>query len=113
MATNPATQAAKQDEAKPDEAKPEEGQTPEAEESSKAKVLVFDPKVKATLNSTQHTITKGQLVEAGVKQPFKDKDQAEVVWNFDNNYRVPAGQFTDAAIKRLVKEADISLQDEE
>ena len=119
MVTTPATQAAKQekaDEQKPDETKPEEGQRPAdetAEEPSKAKVLVFDPKVKATLNSTQHTITKTQLVEAGVKDPFKDKHQTEVVWDLGNRYRVPASQFSESAIKRLVKEADISIQDEE
>lgn len=118
MATNPATQASKAEEGKKDEAKPEEGkptEAPEAEESKevKAKVLVFDPKVKATLNSTQHTITKTQLVEAGVKKPFADDKQTEVVWGLHNRYQVPVEQFTKEAVDRLVQEADISVQDED
>lgn len=111
MAQNPAAPQAEQ---KPAEDKAEE-QKPveEAPKPAKEQVLVFDPRVKKTLNSTQHTITKTQLVEAGVKVPFTDDKTDSVTWGIANKFRVPAGVFTQKAIERLVQEADISLADED
>lgn len=117
MATNPAVTAQAESKPAEDQAKTE-GQAPAAENAvpkakAKSQVLVFDPRVKKTLNSTQHTITKVQLVEAGVKNPFSDEKTTQVTWGMDNNFRVAADLFTEDAINRLVKEADISLADED
>ena len=52
-------------------------------------------------------VTKAQLKEAGVADPFTDSSQDVVVWAPNNAYQVPRSVFTEAAVARLLKEDDL------
>jgi len=111
MANTPSTPKPNPEE-KPDTTgdveKQAEGNQADAAEP-KTKYLQFDPAVVKTLSGTEHQISKTQLVEAGIQEPFTNKEQAVAIWNPRNEFRVPASQFTDKAIARLVQEPDIKL----
>lgn len=58
------------------------------------------------LRGSHREITKAQLVEAGVANPFTDASQDRVEWTPGNGYQVAKSVFTDAGYQRLLKEDD-------
>ena len=111
MATHPAGAPAPEAPTGAQAPEPPAEDKPKVEAPSEGRV-VFDPSYAGTLNSTQHIVTKTQLVEAGVPadKVFKDPKQTEVAFTIENSYSVPEDVFYPEAVKRLVQEPDISVQ---
>lgn len=60
-----------------------------------------------SMKGSHRNVTKTQLVEAGISDPFTNSAQDVVEWSPSNGYSVPKSVFTDAAYARLLKEDDL------